>query len=399
MGMGGDLPMHADANAIDWLLAGDVSIQYQTKRDLLDCPQCELETLQLSIADKGWGKELLNRRDNMTGLWGNGIYTPKWISTHYTLLDLKNIGIHPSNAPYRESSAILLENIWKNHGRAVKSRQPDVCVCAMVAGICSYAALDSQSIHEILDYLLDRQYPDGGWNCRWDSGDKHSSLHTTLSVLEAFRDYQKAHDSYRSEEIKISIPKANEFILKKKLYQSVRSGQVIDRKMLMLSFPCRWRYDILRCLDYFQTIDQEYDERMEDALGILLMKRKTNGRWPLQQKYTGLVHFDMEKPGRDSAWNTLRALRVLKKYRRPSPRLFQNNRKISPSHHVLPVRNEQHGLAPADLPYGLEYLRFAVLVKCGGHLIQQQYRSILDQSAGNGDALLLPARQVIAVVQ
>lgn len=32
----------------------------------------------------------------------------------------------------------------------------------------------------------------------------------------------------------------------------------------------------------------------------------------LQNKHSGETHFDMEKPGEPSRWNTLRALRVLR---------------------------------------------------------------------------------------
>jgi hypothetical protein len=34
----------------------------------------------------------------------------------------------------------------------------------------------------------------------------------------------------------------------------------------------------------------------------------------LQAKHSGLVYFDMEKPGKPSRWNTLRAMRVLMHY-------------------------------------------------------------------------------------
>ena len=84
--------------------------------------------------------------------------------------------------------------------------------------------------------------------------------------------------------------------------------------MLMLSYPCRWRYDILRALDYFQNCEVDYDSRMSDAIEVLLTKRRRDGFWPLQARHSGLAYFEMEKIGAPSRWNTLRALRVLKKY-------------------------------------------------------------------------------------
>lgn len=308
-----------NSSVVTWLLSGDVSVQYQTHRDLLCSSPEIINGLRMRIAEEGWGKRFLEGRDEQTGLWGNGLYSPKWISTHYTLLDLKNIGLDPACPQYAESSRILLDGMWTGKGQAKKYRFQDLCVCAMILGICCYSKLQEKKLNEIVDYILEKQYPDGGWNCNWDKGDMHSSLHTTLSVLEAFRDYELNGYGYRLDKISECIPKAWEFILKKNLFRSVHSGEVIDQKMLKLSYPCRWKYDILRCMDYFASVQKSYDSRMEEALELIIQKKRKNNSWPVQQKYFGQVHFDMEQTGGDSRFNTLRVLRVLKLYR---PGLF-----------------------------------------------------------------------------
>ena len=87
----------------------------------------------------------------------------------------------------------------------------------------------------------------------------------------------------------------------------------------MLSFPSRWRYDILRALVYFADIGAPYDPRMKDAIDVLISKRRQDGTWPVQAKHIGLVHFDMEQMGAPSRFNTLRVLRVLKQYGHSQP--------------------------------------------------------------------------------
>jgi hypothetical protein len=304
-----------ESKIIRWLSSGDVSVQYQAKRDLLEVPESLLEHLRLRIAEEGWGRQFLEKRDAKTGLWGQGVYSPNWISTHYTLLDLKNLGLSPTHPIYRESSTILLDRLWHNKGWVAKGRMQDQCVSAMLVSICCYAGLQSEKIDEIIDYLLDKQYPDGGWNCNWDHGDGHSSVHTTLTVLEALRDYAAGQYPYRAAEAAGRVDGACGFLLNKRLFRSVHTGEVIDKKMLMLSYPCRWKYDILRCLDYFQSTGREFDGRMEEALDIVAGKMRKNNRWPVQQRYAGQTHFDMEPTGEDSRWNTLRVLRVMKRYR------------------------------------------------------------------------------------
>ena len=109
--------------------------------------------------------------------------------------------------------------------------------------------------------------------------------------------------------------KAREFLLQHRLYRSDRTGEVIDKKWLMLSYPSRWRYDILRALCHFQSAGAPYDPRLKDALDLLLKKRRSDGAWPVQAKHPGQTHFEMEKTGGPSRWNTLRALRVLNVYK------------------------------------------------------------------------------------
>ncbi|MBN9387253.1 MAG: hypothetical protein J0I20_04305 [Chloroflexi bacterium] len=301
---------------ITWLLEGDVAVQYQTQRDLLDAPASVLAGLRDRIATEGWGKRFLDKRDAETGLWGNGIYSPKWISTHYTLLDLKNLGLDPANRQYIESSEILINAHWGSQGQAGKpnKRYVDMCIAGMALSICCYCHSPSPKIKEMLDYILAKQFPDGGWNCRWHRGATNSSLHTTITVLEALRDYQDNGYAYRLQEVRERIPKPWEFILSKRLFRSSHTGEIIDPKMLMLSYPSTWRYDILRCMDYFASVQTPYDNRMDEALDLIIQKKRSNNHWPVQHKHPGIVHFDMEKTGSDSRWNTLRVLRVLRFY-------------------------------------------------------------------------------------
>jgi hypothetical protein len=54
------------------------------------------------------------------------------------------------------------------------------------------------------------------------------------------------------------------------------------------------------------------DARLEDSIQLLRDRRKPNGRWPLQKRIPGTLLVEMEKPGTESRWNTLRALRILR---------------------------------------------------------------------------------------
>ncbi len=178
-----------------------------------------------------------------------------------------------------------------------------------------YFGADEKELRSIVDFILSQQLEDGGFNCQLNrSGAVHSSLHTTISILEGILEYEDNGYKYRIKELKEVEQASREFILQHKFFRSHRTGAIIDKKMLMLSYPSRWKFDILRALDYFQFAGVKYDNRMDDAIQVLLKKRKKDGTWPVQAKHPGQTHFDMEETGSASRWNTLRALRVLKHF-------------------------------------------------------------------------------------
>lgn len=299
---------------IEWLLSGDVSIQYQVYRDLFGC---ENKQLRKRISTEGWGAGFLSFRDE-DGYWGRGFYLPKWISTHYTILDLKNLGISPDNRKIRETLSLIIKNHKGADGGIYPirtSKKSDICVNGMFLNYASYFGMKEGDLKSIIDLLISEQMEDGGFNCYSNKrGAIHSSMHSTLSVIEGISEYAKNGYKYRLKELQKAEVESREFLLRHKLFQSDRTGEIIDKKMLMLSYPSRWRYDILRALDYFRFAGVEYDVRMEEAVHLLLEKRRADGKWLLQAKHPGKTHFDMEKTGRPSRWKTLRVLRVLKHF-------------------------------------------------------------------------------------
>jgi hypothetical protein len=300
---------------IEWLLEGDVSIQFQVCRDLLGTDQ---KKLQDRTGAEGWGDKFLSMR-NSNGHWGDRFYQPKWISTHYTLLDLRNLNLPTKNEVVKETIELVLQNDKAEDGGIrlgpSTTQHTDVCVNGMFLNYASYFKTSEMKLHSIIDSILAERMPDGGFNCRTTrSGAEHSSLHSTISVLEGFTEFQKAGYNYRKQEVSDAIKTGIEFILIHRLFLSDRTSQVIDNNFLKLTYPCRWRYDILRAMDYFQYAGVEWDNRMTEAMTYLHKKQNKNGTWNMQAAHSGQVHFIMEKAGKPSRWNTLRILRIKKHF-------------------------------------------------------------------------------------
>jgi hypothetical protein len=133
---------------------------------------------------------------------------------------------------------------------------------------------------------------------------------TTMLVLEGLREYEKRYPR-RSKGAGAARGGGREFLLSHEVYKLKQGGEPVHENMLRFSFPPRWHYDVLVALDYFQECRAERDERLHDAISVLKTKRNKDGTWDLQNKHPGKTFFEMEKVGKPSKWNTLRALRVL----------------------------------------------------------------------------------------
>ncbi len=304
-------------NTIKWLLEGDVSIQYQVKRDLLNHNDF---SLQSRICEEGFGRRLLDNQQS-DGHWGGGYYHYKWINTHYTLLELRRLNVLPNDKILRSINIITTHFKTKDGGISTNPNNwdfSDVCVNGMNLFSFCYFGVGEERIRSVIDFIITQQLPDGGFNCNYNYekyGAKHSSVHSTVSLIEGLNEYITNGYTYRLNELRTIRDNAIEFLLRHKLYKSDHTGEIINKKFLMLSYPPRWKYDILRALVAMVDANVPYDKRMEEALQIIVSKRRKDGTWPVQNKHAGKVHFDMEKIGGSSRWNTLRVLRVLKHFK------------------------------------------------------------------------------------
>jgi hypothetical protein len=185
----------------------------------------------------------------------------------------------------------------------------------MVLGLLSWFRIEDPRCEQLVDYVLREQMSDGGWNCQRDRGAVHSSFHTTINVLEGLRANVEAGGP-RATEVVSAEARAREFFLAHRLYQSHRTGRVVNAAFTRFSFPPRWHHDVLRTLDYFRASGALYDERLTDSVDLVLKKRGKDGRYVLQNRHRGKTFFELEQVGKPSRWNTLRALRILDWYER-----------------------------------------------------------------------------------
>jgi hypothetical protein len=140
--------------------------------------------------------------------------------------------------------------------------------------ILALGAYFKQPNHALAKQLLSEQLADGGWNCEaQEESPKHPkscrpSFHTTICVVEGLLEYERAvrkSAALTKAVVKARI-RAENYLLDRRMFRSLRSGEVIDERWLRFSYPTFWHYDVLRGLDYHasqrQGCDRDDHEKM-----------------------------------------------------------------------------------------------------------------------------------------
>lgn len=306
--------------AIEYLLEGDPSIRWQVMRDLTDASAHDIAAERARVATEGWGARLLAEQAD-DGYWDGGAYRPGWVDderpfydawtgTHPSLELLRAYGPDPSAPEVRTAIARVRENVrWDYDDSPYFDGEVEPCING---GALWNAAFFGESADPIVATLLSGQLADGGWNCWDEDGTGRSSFHTTICVLEGLLAWERAGG--RSEAVTAARLRGEEFLLERRLLWRVSTGDVIDLRFTMPSFPHRWYYDVLRGLDYFRLARPAGDSRCDDAVELIRDKRLANGLFRLENVHQGATHFRMEaeREGSPSRWITLCALRVLR---------------------------------------------------------------------------------------
>ena len=307
--------MASEESVVDWLLGGDPSIRWQVMRDLLDEPAEVWERERRRDGEARLGRRVARapgRRRRVAGGTLDGLHLDAAAARRAR--DPRR----PSGAGVRRSSDFSTGSCPA--GASVESllKRVDLCHLGFWLGLGAHFVDDDPRLPLLGEAVLSAQFEDGGWNCHMRNYPSrvHSSFHTTFNVLENLR-IATARGIVPKRRFAAAEARAVELLLEHRLYRSDRTGEVISERFTQLTYPWHWHYTFLRGLDYLRLTPAVSDQRLADPIDLLREKRKPNGRWPLQKRIPGTLLVEMEKPGKDSRWNTLRALRVLRRRGEP----------------------------------------------------------------------------------
>lgn len=309
---------------IGWLLDSDPSIRWQVMRDLLGAPEPEWSAERAKVETEGWGARLLSYEDE-DGQWAGGAFLPSgfdfqewqdvgqpWTATAFSLSQLREFGLDPSSDRARRAVELIgVNSRWDHAGEPYWEGEVEECINGRIAADGAYFGVD---VAPIVDRLVGERLDDGGWNCERANGSARSSFATTINVLEGLLEYERATGG--TPESRQARKSGEEYLLERNLFRRLSTGEPADEHFLSFLHPSRWRYDVLRALDYFRSAaaltGAAPDPRLGDAVGHVRSRCLEDGRWLLDSSLPGRVWFEVDSgPGEPSRWVTLRAMRVL----------------------------------------------------------------------------------------
>ena len=307
---------------IDWLLDSDPSVRWQVMRDLTGAPAREVAAERARVATEGAGARLLSEQAD-DGRWGGAAWNRGWNSTMHVLMLLRELGLDPTSEQARRAVDLIRDRVtWQGcgpqecHRNTFFEGEVEPCINGQVAAVGAYFG---QDVRGIVDRLLGEQLRDGGWNCEAPERSTRSSFNTTICVLEALLEYERAGNG--TSAVTDARLRGQEYLLERRLLRRRSTGQVIERdrkgngSWTRFAFPTWWHYDVLRGLEYLRSAGVTPDDRMAEAIELVASKRDGDGRWLLEIRYPGVMPVETDEgEGRPSRWNTLRALRVLRWY-------------------------------------------------------------------------------------
>lgn len=140
----------------------------------------------------------------------------------------------------------------------------------------------------------------------WGSHTCHMGL---VKILKAISEIPEER---RTPALRQVAATGAEHLLKHHLYKKSHDlSSVAKPAWIEFGFPLMWNTDALEMLGILTKLGYR-DQRMHDAVELVISKQDAQGCWKLETTYNGRFQVNIERKGKPSKWITLNALRVLK---------------------------------------------------------------------------------------
>jgi len=315
----------------DWLLEEDnPSVRYLTLRDLLGRGEdgAEVREARCRIMTEGLVPKVLAKQEP-GGHWGKPEHfyqNSKYKGTVWNLILLAELCADPADERIRNACEFVLR--WSQHrpsggfsykGTDKNGGNRSVFSCLTANTLFALVRLGHGGDERVVkgfDWIAQHQrfdlgpYPNKEWPYQYDlCWRNHTCRSGAVKVLKAIAEVPEGE---RTPGMIRKAEEGAEFLLAQRiLYRPPELKKISRKNWLEFGFPLMWNTDLVEILGTLGRLGVR-DERMNEAIDIVISKRGENGRWKQENHFPGRFITTIETNGRDSKWVTLNALRTLK---------------------------------------------------------------------------------------
>jgi hypothetical protein len=244
----------ANDDVVQWLLGSDPALRWQVERDLAHAPEDVWRATRARVAIEGFGARLLALQD-ADGQWAGGAYFPAdfdfqgpeaaegagqpWTATTWALNTLRDWGVDA--AVLGDTAERLVANSrWEYDNLPYWGGEVDCCINGYTLANGAWLGAD---VSGLVDWFLEHQLADGGWNCNWVEGSTRSSFHSTLNSLKGLLYYESVTGG--TDAIREARRNGEEYLLRRNLYRRLLTGEPVAYWVSRFVYPFRWFYSVL----------------------------------------------------------------------------------------------------------------------------------------------------------
>jgi hypothetical protein len=324
------------ADPTEWLLGEDnPSVRYFTLIDVLmkNKSSLEVEESKKAIVQTGAVPRILAKQKS-GGFWGiaeNFYVRGKYKGTVWQLMVLAELGADSGEGRVRKACDFILNHsqdresggfsyMSDSSGGGAHNRVLPCLTGNMVWSLIRLGYLDDDRVQRGIEWITTYQrFDDGveeaakGWP--YDKHERCYGKHSChMGVVKALKALAEIPADKRSDSVKSTIEKGAEYLLMHHVHKRSHDlTRVSKTEWLQFGFPLMWNSDVLEILGILTRLGYR-DERMQEAVDLVVSKQDENGRWRLERSFNGRFQVNIEQKDKPSKWITLNALRVLKRF-------------------------------------------------------------------------------------
>jgi hypothetical protein len=327
----GDRASILRADPTEWLLEEDnPSVRYLALRDLLGKRDSDPEVREAKqrIMEVGVVPKVLAKQEP-GGHWGRPEHFyqhSKYKGTVWNLILLAELYADPGDERIKNACEFILR--WSQHrpsgvfsykGTEKNGGNRTVFSCLTANMLFALVRLGYGRDERVIrgfEWISEYQrfdlgpYPNKEWPYQYDlCWRNHTCRSGAVKVLKALAEVPEEE---RTPGMRSKVEEGVEFLLAQRIFYRPPELKEISRKnWLTFGFPLMWNTDLVEILGTLGKLGVR-DERMDQAIEVVLSRQGENGRWKQENHFSGRFITTVETNGRDSKWVTLNAMRALR---------------------------------------------------------------------------------------